>query len=85
MAVRLEFSFLSNKEKFLLMMAPPIYEELSPYKTEILDNRVESGETGVTILKVADEIDRIIKNRGKGYPKRMKKPAKKPRSVHSSS
>lgn len=85
MAVRLEFSFLSNKEKFLLMMAPPIYEELSPCKTEILDNRSLRGETGKTIRTVADEIDRIIKNRGKGYPKRMKKPANKPRIVHSSS
>ena len=83
MSLHLEFSFLSNKEKSLLMMAPPIYKELYPYKSEILSQRKLMGNTDEIILKVSDEIDRIIKNRSTGYPTRMKKPTRRSKPLHT--
>ena len=76
MNIHIEFPYLLNHEKLLLMISPPLCEELSPHKTVILDKRTEIGDTEEIILKVSDEIDRLITNRGKGYPKRMKKPSR---------
>lgn len=76
MDVHIEFPYLLNHEKLLLMMSPPLREELLPRKTSILDKRMEVGDTKDIILNVSDEIDVLIKNRGKGYPKRMKKPSR---------
>ena len=83
MSLHLEFSFLSNIEKSLLMMAPPIYKEMYSYKSEIPTQRSTVGNTTEIILKVSEEIDRIIKNRSKGYPKHMKKPSRRSKSSHT--
>lgn len=64
-------------------MAPPIYKELHPYKSEIIRKRSTVKHTEEIILKVSEEIDRIIKNRSKGYPKHMKKPTRRLKSSHT--
>ena len=70
----LDFSFLKNSEKTILMMSPPTTEKLMPLKRSILLSRKHNNESLLTIQKVESEINNIILQRGKGYPKRMKKP-----------
>lgn len=56
------------------MMSPPTTEKLMPLKRSILLSREHYNESPMTIQKVESEINNIILQRGKGYPKRMKKP-----------
>lgn len=73
----LDLSFLKNSEKTILMMSPPTTEKLMPLKRSILLSRKHNNESLLTIQKVESEINNIIIQRGKGYPKRMKKPPRR--------
>ena len=67
MTLRLQFPFLLNHEKMLLMMVPPVKEEFGAYKAHILGERSENGDYPETIRKISMEIDVVIKNRGTGF------------------
>jgi len=73
----LDLSFLKNSEKTILMMSPPTTEKLMHLKRSILLSRKHYNESPMTIQTVESEINNIIIQRGKGYPKRMKKPPRR--------
>lgn len=76
MEFHIQFPFLNNREKLLLMMSSPVKDEFCPHKSEILEGRTRLGEHSEIIRKVEREIDNVINNRSSGFPTLMKKPKK---------
>ena len=77
MDFHIQFPFLNNREKLVLMMTSPVKEEFHPHKSEILEERARLGEHSEIIRKVEREIDNVINNRSSGFPTLMKKTEKK--------